>query len=104
TIAGVSTTIPFHRFAIQHPRFIAGDLSTGWVAQTWGESGEKADRDETAEDGTLAKKAIAALAAALFDQDTGIAARRRVQPGGTEDGRERSRWRDAGRRAALQGW
>jgi acetyl/propionyl-CoA carboxylase alpha subunit len=104
TIAGVSTTIPFHRFAIQHPRFVAGDLSTGWVAETWGESGEKADRDETAEDGALAEKAIAALAAALFDQETGIAARRRVQPGGTEDSRERSRWRDAGRRAALQGW
>ncbi len=104
TIAGVSTTIPFHRFAIQHPRFVAGDLSTGWVAETWGESGEKVAQDQPAEPGALAAEAVAALAAALFDQDAGAAARRRIQPGGTESGSERRRWRDAGRRAALQGW
>ncbi|HEY7358253.1 MAG TPA: acetyl-CoA carboxylase biotin carboxylase subunit [Ktedonobacterales bacterium] len=104
TIAGVSTTIPFHQFAIQHPRFVAGDLSTGWVAETWGESGEKAAPDGPAADGALSQEAVAALAAALVDQHAGRAARRRTHPGGAENGGERSPWREAGRRAALRGW
>jgi acetyl-CoA carboxylase biotin carboxylase subunit len=103
TIAGVSTTIPFHQFAIEHPRFLAGDLSTGWVAETWGESGEKAAQDVPETEGALSPQAVAALAAALVDQDAGAAARRRIHPAGAQDG-ERSRWRDAGRRSALQGW
>src|SRR5579871_1008390 len=104
TIAGVSTTIPFHQFAIQHPRFLAGDLSTGWVAETWGDSGEKAALDGQAASGAPSPEAVAALAAALVDQDAGTAARRRIHPGGAQEDGERSRWRDAGRRAALQGW
>ncbi len=107
TIAGVSTTIPFHRFAVQHPRFVAGDLSTGWVAETWGESGEKAEQDAPqapAAAGVLSQEALAALAAALVDQDAGAAARRRLHPGGAQDGGERSPWREAGRRAAMRGW
>ncbi len=104
TIAGVSTTIPFHQFAMQHPRFLAGDLSTGWVAETWGESGEKAAEEAHSADGALSPEAVAALAAALGDQEAGSAARRRRHPGDAQDGVERSRWRDAGRRAALQGW
>jgi acetyl/propionyl-CoA carboxylase alpha subunit len=104
TIAGVSTTIPFHQFAIQHPRFLAGDLSTSWVAETWGESGEQAAQDEPGGANTLRPEALAALAAALADQDAGTAARRRVHPGGAEDGGERSPWREAGRRAAMRGW
>jgi acetyl/propionyl-CoA carboxylase alpha subunit len=104
TIAGVSTTIPFHQFAIQHPRFVAGDLSTGWVAETWGESGEKAAPDGPAADGALSQEAVAALAAALVERDAGAAARRRIHAGGAADGSERSPWREAGRRAALRGW
>src|SRR5262249_39646350 len=67
TIVGVSTTIPFHQFAVQHPRFLAGDLSTNWVAETWGESGEQATEDTPAEANALRPEAIAALAAALVD-------------------------------------
>ena len=103
TIAGVSTTIPFHQFAMQNSRFLAGDLSTGWVAETWGESGEKAAQDGQAASGTLGPEAVAALAAALVDQDAGAAARRRIHSGGAQDGGERSRWREAGRRAAAWG-
>ncbi len=103
TIAGVSTTIPFHQFAMQHPRFLAGDLSTGWVAETWGESGEKANTPDQPADGPLPPEALAALAAALVDQEAGTAARRRVHPG-SQNGTEHSPWRDAGRRASLRGW
>src|SRR5579885_477339 len=103
TIMGVSTTIPFHQFAMQHPRFVSGDLSTGWVAETWGESGEKAAQERAADDSALSPEAVAALAAALVDQEAGAAARRRFHPAG-ENGSERSPWREAGRRAALRGW
>jgi hypothetical protein len=32
-VEGVKTTIPFHLLALRHPRFKAGDLDTGFVAQ-----------------------------------------------------------------------
>jgi acetyl-CoA carboxylase biotin carboxylase subunit len=105
TIAGVSTIIPFHQFAMQHPRFLAGDISTGWVAETWGDSGEQADdTGNAAKDAALPPEAVAALAAALVDQEAGAAARRRIHSGSAHNGSERSPWRDAGRRAALRGW
>jgi acetyl-CoA carboxylase biotin carboxylase subunit len=107
TIAGVSTTIPFHEFVMQHPRFLAGDLSTGWVAEAWGESGEKARAAEGAQqDGTsqLTPEALAALAAVLVDSDLGTAARKRTHPGGNHNGTERSPWREAGRRAGIRNW
>src|SRR5205085_1270812 len=32
-IEGIKTTIPFHRVALRHPRFVAGDLDTHFVAE-----------------------------------------------------------------------
>jgi len=104
TIAGVSTTIPFHQFAMQHPRFLGGDLSTGWVAETWGESGELAGADIQSASDQISPEALAALAAALVDQSAGAANRRRAQSAGAENASEHSPWRDAGRRAVLRGW
>jgi len=34
-VAGIQTTLPFHRFVARHPGFAAGDLSTDWVAEQW---------------------------------------------------------------------
>ena len=34
-IAGIQTTLPFHRFVADHPAFKAAELSTGWVADHW---------------------------------------------------------------------
>ena len=34
-VAGIQTTLPFHRQVARHPGFRAGDLSTGWVAEHW---------------------------------------------------------------------
>jgi acetyl/propionyl-CoA carboxylase alpha subunit len=34
-IAGIQTTLPFHRFVADDPSFIAGELSTGWVEEHW---------------------------------------------------------------------
>jgi len=34
-IAGVQTTLPFHRWVARDPSFRAGDLSTDWVGEHW---------------------------------------------------------------------
>ena len=34
-IAGIQTTLPFHRFVARHAGFRAGELSTGWVGEHW---------------------------------------------------------------------
>jgi acetyl/propionyl-CoA carboxylase alpha subunit len=34
-VAGIQTTLPFHRFVAGHPAFRSVDLSTGWVAEHW---------------------------------------------------------------------
>ena len=35
TVEGIITNIPFHRWALQHPRFVAGDLDTGFIPQEY---------------------------------------------------------------------
>ena len=34
-IAGIQSTLPFHRFVARHPAFLDGELSTGWVGDWW---------------------------------------------------------------------
>ena len=34
-IVGVRTTIPFARWLMDHPRYIAGDMSTDFIAEEW---------------------------------------------------------------------
>ncbi len=41
-IAGIQTTLPFHRFVARHDGFRAGDLSTDWVADEWDGAAERA--------------------------------------------------------------
>ena len=41
-VAGIQTTLPFHRFVARHPGFRAGDLSTDWVAEHWDGAAERA--------------------------------------------------------------
>jgi acetyl/propionyl-CoA carboxylase alpha subunit len=48
SIAGIQTTLPFHRFVARHDGFRAGDLSTEWVADEWDGAGERARVVETA--------------------------------------------------------
>ncbi|MGE0825461.1 MAG: acetyl-CoA carboxylase biotin carboxylase subunit [Candidatus Binatia bacterium] len=65
TVEGIITNIPFHRWALQHPRFIVGDLDTGFIPQEF--SGLPTEED------TLQQEAIlmaAALAAYHRDQAT----------------------------------
>jgi len=87
-LTGVRTTLPFHRWLVRDPAFLAGELSTTFVDERWRPR-------PTAEVGDAAR--AAALAAAELQ-----ARRRRaaaLQPAArAEDG---SLWRRAGRLAAL---
>jgi acetyl-CoA carboxylase, biotin carboxylase subunit len=97
TIAGVRTTLPFARWLMDQPRFLAGDFSTDYIAEEWHPERALAAESPLGADGGLTTEAVAALAAALVAQDESSLGARRAQAGAT---RETSRWRDAGRRGS----
>ena len=41
-IGGIQTTLPFDRFVVREPSFLAGELSTGWVPEHWDGPAERA--------------------------------------------------------------
>jgi acetyl-CoA carboxylase biotin carboxylase subunit len=112
TIDGVRTTISFAQWLVRQPRFQAGDFSTDFIAEEWHpEELEAAPRGDariaTLGDGAQAgdptaldAEQVAALAAALFAQETEAAAAQRRAAADAAVG-ERSHWRDAGRRRML---
>ncbi|MBF6589677.1 MAG: acetyl-CoA carboxylase biotin carboxylase subunit [Ktedonobacterales bacterium] len=102
TIAGVRTTIPFAQWITRHPRFLKGDLSTDFIAEEWHPERSPAAPLKEASEVEMDAEQVAALAAALLAQDLGQARarRRHIGEAAREDG---SRWRSAGRRAALGG-
>ena len=104
TIAGLRTTIPFHRWLLDHPRFQAGDFSTDFIAEEW----QPDQREEPGQEhgkgmDDLAPEAVAALVATLVAHQTRNAEvqRRRASIQTPEEG---SRWRAIGRRSAMGGW
>ena len=58
-IAGIQTTLPFHRFVARHPSFRSGDLSTEWVADHWDGPADKLHAAEAA----MVAAGLAAVAA-----------------------------------------
>ena len=117
-IGGIQTTVPFDRFAISHPTFAAGELSTSWVGEYWDGTGERVRAVELAE---LAA-GLAAIEGARAGDGAGemtgwnapaqAAAGGLAAPSGTADGRasgrpgrgERSAWRTVGRAEAVDRW
>jgi acetyl/propionyl-CoA carboxylase alpha subunit len=97
-IAGIQTSLPFHRFVARSESFAAGALSTDWVGEHW---------DGPA---SLARAArIAQLAAGLDALDPGVAtgvagvgSARVADPVAPrpDDGR----WASSGRQAAADRW
>jgi acetyl-CoA carboxylase biotin carboxylase subunit len=96
TIAGVRTTIPFASYVLSHPRFIAGDLSLDFIAETWGAEHESgaSDRDVSLRNGDLSTATVAAIAAAIAAEDRPAGAAQQDADGGAPAS---SRWRFAGR-------
>ena len=103
-IAGIQTTLPFHRFVAEHPAFRAGDLSTEWVAEHW-DGPAAATRA-----GTLARLAAAlatsapgrAVAAWTAAPDRGVAR----GDGSGADGRslDGSTWAEEALEAMVDRW
>ncbi len=100
-IAGLQTTLPFHRFVARSPAFRAAELSTGWVGEHW---------DGPASYRRAAR--IALLAAGLDAMSGGLgtapadaaAGSRPGAPGSAGTGSGDARWRQAARSAATDRW
>ncbi len=95
-IAGIQTTLPFHRFVARSEAFRQGELSTGWVGEWWDGPGEirRAAR-------------MAMLAAGLDALESGHATAVGGQPNfdtGTATSTDDGRWRHAARAAAIDRW
>ncbi len=58
TVEGIVTNIPFHRWALKHPRFLAGDLDTGFIPQEF--HGLPFDEDHLHQEVILAAAALSA--------------------------------------------
>ena len=86
-VLGVKTTIPFHRWLMRHPPFVAGDLDTEIVARDWQPDDELAP--EVAEQ--------AAVLAAISEH-LGRGRRQPVAASAEETGR----WLSFARRAGLR--
>jgi acetyl-CoA carboxylase biotin carboxylase subunit len=110
-IMGVHTTLPFDRWLMENPRFIRGNLSTDFIAEEWEPTRKHATHhkhvapveqveSEQAEDQPDPPQ-LAALVGALLMQEQ-VKEEQRRRGSASENGAERSRWRDAGRREGLR--
>jgi acetyl/propionyl-CoA carboxylase alpha subunit len=87
-VLGVRTTIPFHRWLMEHPPFVAGDLDTEMVARDWQPTGEPPA--ETVEQAAI----LAALSEHLGGGGQRVAA--------ATTGEDTGRWLSFARRAGLR--
>ena len=89
TIEGIVTNIPFHRWALKHPRFLAGDFDTGFIPQEF--HGLPFDEDHLHREVILAAAALSA-----YHKDQALA---RTTPQGSSG--RMSAWRASGWREGL---
>ena len=97
-VAGIQTTLPFHRFVARHDGFRAGELSTDWVADEWDGPAERARYAGAA--GEAAARAVAGGVLATGSRDAGqVPARPSTRAHGSADSTAhcRLRRRTAGR-------
>lgn len=102
-IVGVRTTLPFSRWLMDQPRYIAGDFSTDFIAEEWGEKGRLREATTAAneESRQLTPEKVAALVGALLMHEHEQEEQLRRQPVGAESS-DGSRWRMAGRMETLR--
>lgn len=87
-LAGFSTSIPFHKWLLSHPRFVAGDLSTHFLEEEF---------DGLPED-EASLEDILLVAAVLKHQSSGAA------KGGINGSQATDSWAQSSRLAALGRW
>ena len=100
-VAGIQTTLPFHRFVARAASFRAGELSTGWVGEHWDGPAERA-RAARAAQLAVGLAALAASAAAPASGPVAVPPRasRPGAPTVPTDGR----WRQGGLETAVDRW
>jgi len=96
-IAGIQTTLPFHRFVSRDATFRAADLSTGWVGEHWDGPGAYAQAAHSAQ---LAA-GLAALEAAMASGDANVPATPSRTPTRPTRG---GRWHASGLERAQDRW
>jgi len=79
-IAGIQTTLPFHRFVARHDGFRAGELSIEWVADEWDGAADRARYAGTA--GEAAARAVAGGIMATGESWSSPAPSARPEPSG----------------------
>ena len=89
-VAGIQTTLPFHRFVARHASFGNEDLSIDWVEEHW--DGETRRRDALALAVGVAARAFDAAGAAAAPPDP---------PAGQPT---RGGWRASARAAGIDRW
>jgi acetyl/propionyl-CoA carboxylase alpha subunit len=99
-VAGIQTTLPFHRHVARDPSFRAAELSTGWVGEHW--DGPSAFRDAAARAMLAAGLAAGSGAGPAPGVRSGPGDRRGTVPGEPES--RDGRWRQSGLEAALDRW
>jgi acetyl-CoA carboxylase biotin carboxylase subunit len=91
-ITGIQTTLPFHRALVGDATFLAGDVSTDWVADRWHGNAERAR--------ALEKAALYAARLLATGEPSRPASVREVSLRKDAPGA----WRETGREAAVDRW
>ncbi len=104
-IVGVRTTLPFARWLMEQPRFIAADFSTDFIAEEWDSrkktaATDEADRQEDVHK-DLTPEQIASIVGSLLMHEQVENDKLRRQPVSHADG-ETNRWREMARREMLR--
>ncbi len=116
-VIGVRTTLPFARWLMENPRFIAGDMSTDFIAEEWDTRTQSEDINvgaylsprqdalavalERAVAQELSPADVAAVAGSLLMNEQ-IELEKLRRQAVTDDHRETNRWRDVARREMLR--
>jgi len=95
-VQGLTTNIPFHRWVLDHPGFLAADFDTGFIDREWKPEEAAAALSPAERDLLLATAAVAELRASVSSSNANPAA----DGGGSAP---RSAWRAAARREAVRG-
>jgi acetyl/propionyl-CoA carboxylase alpha subunit len=103
-VTGLQTTLPFHRVVAAAPAFLAGVVSTDWVADRW----DGASHRRAALDRAVAAAAGAAAARIAAPADGPVSVRKDAPLTGRVERPDQrpagSAWREAGRRAGTDRW
>jgi len=100
-ILGVRTTLPFARWLMEHPRYIAGDFSTDFIAEEWDTRPKNVPLFAEPGGREFSEEQVAALVGSLLMHEQVMQEQQRRQP--LSDGvGEVNRWRDASRRELLR--